>query len=525
MRRNEPCHCGSGKRFKHCHGTLSTENGIERQRIEAALRQRRLQQGLGKPIQSYSLKDGRLTVIGRAIMIGKWTTFTDFLLDYFAERIGRDWIASELKKWGDGHPLAQWAIEMRKAWPLPGTGIRKRIINNAFRSMLSVAYSLYLIEHHYEQYDQPLFDRLLKRLHARAGFFATLSETNAAAAFLRAGFFLDYEDDLKPGQHAEFTATYPTTGRPFSVEVKTRSGTDNGGDLKSRLKLKNKLSQALKKNLPHTRVVFIDLNIPEIVPTPDSPIHNDLLSQIAEAERTLKINGAPAPSAYLFLINQPYHYNLAATEAVAMIGALGFKLDTFQPRTGSFRDVVLGREQHPEMHALIESMRLHGEAPATFDGEHPEFAFNTEAGHGRWLVGNTYLVPGPNNEDVLATLQNATASPQDKKMHGVFQANGIDFIVTGPMADAELAAYTRSPETFFGVVQHVGGHAKNAFELAEFFYNNYKNTPKERLLELLKDHPAINTLPSLSQQELAIFISEQLALSAEQKAKARKPTT
>jgi hypothetical protein len=23
MGRNEPCHCGSGKKFKHCHGALS----------------------------------------------------------------------------------------------------------------------------------------------------------------------------------------------------------------------------------------------------------------------------------------------------------------------------------------------------------------------------------------------------------------------------------------------------------------------------------------------------------------------
>jgi preprotein translocase subunit SecA len=23
LRRNDPCHCGSGKRFKHCHGRLA----------------------------------------------------------------------------------------------------------------------------------------------------------------------------------------------------------------------------------------------------------------------------------------------------------------------------------------------------------------------------------------------------------------------------------------------------------------------------------------------------------------------
>ena len=46
---------------------------------------------------------------------------------------------------------------------------------------------------------------------------------------------------------------------------------------------------------------------------------------------------------------------------------------------------------------------------------------------------------------------------------------------------------------------------------------NYKNAPKEKLLEFLKGHPAIESLRNFSQSELAIFISEQWALSAESK--------
>ena len=526
MRRNAPCHCGSGKRFKHCHGKLETESAIDRQRLEAASQQRRLQQGFGKPIQSYPVQNGRMIVIGRALMIGRWSTFTEFLLDYFAERIGREWIASEMKLGDAAHPIAQWAIEANKHTRNQphGTGVIKRRVNNAARSLLSAAYNLYLIEHHYEQYDQPLLERLLNRLRIREGFFASLSETNAAAAFLKAGFFLEYEDDLRPGQHAEFTATYTQTDRRFSVEVKTRSGPDNGGDLRSRLKLKNKLSQALKKNLPWMRVVFIDLNIPEIITDANDPSVGELLAQIEEAENTLKINGAPAPPAYLFLINQPFHYNLAAMEGAALIGALGFKLDAFQPRSATFRQIILGREQHPEMYRLIESMKIHSEPPATFDGQHPEFAFDPQAGHARWLIGNEYLVPGLNNEEVMATLQNATVSTEMKTMHGVFQANGVNFVVQAPMTDAELAAYLRSPETFFGIVQHVGRRANNAFEMAEFFYENYKNTSKERLLEFLKDHPAIEGLRNLSQKDLAVFVSEQWALSAEEQAKRSKGT-
>jgi hypothetical protein len=110
---------------------------------------------------------------------------------------------------------------------------------------------------------------------------------------------------------------------------------------------------------------------------------------------------------------------------------------------------------------------------------------------------------------VLAILQNATVSPAAKTMHGVFSGNGAYFTLQAPMTDAELAAYLRSPETFFGIVQHVARQANSTFEMVEFFYENFKNTSKATLLEILKDHPAIEGLRNLSQQELAVFVAEQ----------------
>src|ERR1700722_7619257 len=114
---------------------------------------------------------------------------------------------------------------------------------------------------------------------------------------------------------------------------------------------------------------------------------------------------------------------------VGSIGCFIHGVDSFQPRTGGFRDVILGRQQHPEMNALIESMKIHSEAPSTFDGEHPEFVFDRQAGEVSWLVGNQYLVPGPDNVEVMATLQSATVSPQGETMHGVFQTSGVNFVV------------------------------------------------------------------------------------------------
>jgi hypothetical protein len=371
---------------------------------------------------------------------------------------------------------------------------------------------------HYEQYDEPLFERIINRLRRPEDFFSTLAETNAAASFLKAGFVLEYEDDLRAGHHAEFIATYPQTRNRFSVEVKTRSGEDRPAlSFKDRVKLKNKLSQALKKNLPWTRVVFIDLNIPDLLSDTEDALLDEILVEVEQAEHSLRIKSSPAPSAYLFLTNQPFHYNLKSLDGAPLIGALGFKMATFQPRGATtFREVVLGREMHPEMHALIESMKIHSEPPSTFDGQDPEFAFSNIP-FPRWLVGNQYLVPGPNGEDVFAQLQNASAHAESGRMHGVFRIDGVHFIVDSPMTDAEIAVYKRNPETFFGVVQNVGQRANSAAELADFFYATYKDTPKETLLEFLKQHPLIEKLRGLSQRELAIFICEQWALAADQK--------
>jgi hypothetical protein len=488
--------------------------------------QARLSQGFGKPIQSYPLQQGRAVVVGRTLMVGPWATFTDFLLQYFAERIGRQWIADEMQKGKQGHPIGQWTSAMRNQDRPSGTAVSKMRINNGHRSLLSASYNLYLIEHHYEQYNEPLFDRMLNRVRTANDFPSALSEMNAAASFLKAGFFLEYENDLRPGYHAEFTATYPATRRKFSVEVKTRTGEIGKGEsIVNRLKLKNKLSQALKKQLPWTRVVFIDLNISSILTAPDESLVAAISAQVDNAENTLTIRGNPAPSAYLFLINQPFHYNLESFEGAPMIGAIGFRLPTFK-KSGptTFREIVIGREQHPEMHALISSMEIHVEPPATFDGEHPEFAFGASEGYQRWIVGNTYKVPRPDGIEVEAILQSASALPETKTIIGVFLADGASFVVEAPMSEEEIVAYARSPKTFFGILQDVGRRVQDVAQLADFFYDTYRNTPKETLLGFLKDHSEIERLQTLSQKDLAIFVCEQWALAADFQSKVSSGT-
>src|SRR5689334_1095180 len=96
--RNEPCPCGSGRKFKRCHGAFSTPPNsatqapevVERAvaRAAAAEYQRVKQQGKGRPIISQELKGWRFVAVGSRVMYGKWPAFSDFLLDHLKRTLG-----------------------------------------------------------------------------------------------------------------------------------------------------------------------------------------------------------------------------------------------------------------------------------------------------------------------------------------------------------------------------------------------------------------------------------------------------
>jgi SEC-C motif len=75
-RRNEPCPCGSGKRFKRCHGVLDGPNGLLA-RQQAALRAlelhraneriREAQQGEGRPIVAVEVGDHPFVAVGLSL--------------------------------------------------------------------------------------------------------------------------------------------------------------------------------------------------------------------------------------------------------------------------------------------------------------------------------------------------------------------------------------------------------------------------------------------------------------------------
>ena len=103
--RNDPCLCGSGKKYKHCHGASSDVPPLRRtpkdleetgrlllERAKAVEKQREQQQGFGRPIISMEFNGTRFVAIGKRLMwSNKWKTVPDFLGDYIRSTLTPEW--------------------------------------------------------------------------------------------------------------------------------------------------------------------------------------------------------------------------------------------------------------------------------------------------------------------------------------------------------------------------------------------------------------------------------------------------
>jgi hypothetical protein len=194
--------------------------------------------------------------------------------------------------------------------------------------------------------------------------------------------------------------------------------------------------------------------------------------------------------------------------------AEGFKIQEFKMDTGfpSIRDALRAREKHYDMFQLFESIKEHYEIPSTFGGEIPELAFGEVIP--RLQIGHRYLIPDNEGKEVIGELTHAVVDEKQGLAYGVYKlANGRSNILSMVLTDAELAAYRKYPETFFGVYMPVSKQISNPLELFDWLFEIYGKTSKEKLLEFLKSRPDYEKLKQESQEELAITYCEAMVYS------------
>lgn len=519
--RNVPCPCGSGKKYKRCHGALnqsglpmssSLTDEIKKKlaEMDAAQKQRQKQQGLGKPIISLLHNGYRFVAVGnRLYWSDKWKSFHDFLLAYIRDALGGEWGNAELKKpFEKRHTVLQWYDRLcryqQETIITPGA-VHTAPMIGAVAAYINLAYNLYLLAHNIK-----IQSRLIERLRDERQFQGAHYETYVAAAFIKAGFELEFEDESDCSvSHCEFVATSPLTGTKYSVEAKSRASG------KATVKIGDQLYAALRKQANHKRVIFIDINVPDAADDAESLRWlNEALADLKLKEETMTIDALPAPEAYVFLTNHPYHYSLDSTSVRHAVLSEGFKIPDFKLHASfdSLRAALRAREKHADMNHLMSSLRDHYEIPSTFDGEIPEFAFG-ESVH-RLKIGHKYLVPGEDGIEVPGELMEAVVVESEKLVYGIYKIeNGQTLIITCPLTDDELSAYRRHPDTFFGVYKPPSKRTEDPLQLYDFFFNSYHNTSIDRLLDFMKDHPDFESLKALSEEELAITYCERLVYS------------
>jgi hypothetical protein len=476
------------------------------QRAQADEMQRQEQQGLGKPIISSVVNGVRCVAVGdRLYSSPKWISFHDFLHDYIKSLIDSKWADEELKKpTAERHPLLVW-YEMTVRYQNQHIRLQGKVstapMTGAGAAYLGLAYNLYLAAHNVE-----VQKALLRRLMKKDQFYGAHYETFVAGLFIRAGFDIEFEDEADTTtSHCELTATFRKTGKKFSVEAKMRGANKKSADVG------NQLYAALKKKAAHTRVIFIEVNLPDDCDDTKAIANlKEALSSIRSREEKLKIDGQPAPPAYVIVTNNPHDYSLNDPSHAAGL-VEGFKIPDFKVEThfASLREAINNREKHIEMISLVKAL-ARSQIPSTFDGDNPDLAFGDVTG--RLQVGRRYAIPDGKGGEAIGELLDACVM-EDKKAAFCFYklANGQNIIGQDPLSEAELAAYRRHPETFFGVVKKgVRGGINDPLEFYDYCLEIYRNTPKEKLLEFLGVR-GLEKFEKLSQLDLAGLYCEGLA--------------
>lgn len=528
--RNKPCPCGSGRKYKQCHGWLGSEpttpipppNAFHqfRQRHEAQERVRQTQQGRGKPIISAKVNGHQLVAVGNHLHSSQtWRTFPDFLGYYLKKKLTPDWGNAELKKpLDERHTIMQWydALCQLQAAAIKQPGQPTSMeVNGVLACYFGLAYSLYLLEHNVE-----LQDRMIARLREQAQFQGAYYELVVARALIAAGFNLVLEDEAdRSAKHCEFAAVSKDTGQKFWIEAKMRSvaglfgKTDKDGVLSkagiATSHLITHLNAALGKPAADQRMIFIDLNahMDPIASDESRPAFVKAVNdRLAAYEQKALQSGQ---SAYVFVTNMTFHRDLLGpAQMIAIptsVGIADFNRSGFH----KLSDVYRREKKHADALRVAESLAHTLRFPTTFDGSMPATTLMGE--RPPLAIGERYCFEGagPEGDDITGTVTDVTVMETLKAaMIAVNTDDGRHLLLRENLSDAQVADYKNHPDAYHGKVRRASKGIKTPYELFQFFVEASANLTRKTLLERLKLADAAAS--HLSDEDLLLDYCERL---------------
>ena len=295
MGRNEPCHCGSGKKYKRCHLDLDLDRDAQRAFVEAlptlqAKMQhsqeydRILREEYGvyinyvSPIQWQGQK---IWAIGSRLYTNRRPneTYHEFIFDVLRLTLGEEWwTAQAALPTADQHFVFRCFEQLRAFWVTntdPGELARHGRVsaemNGWVRYLLSLAWDIATLLHAGKPPPE-----VIDRLRDRGQYQGARYEIAIAAIFARLDCsirWLDADPALQKVKHVEFEAQHRPTGQTVAVEAKSRhrSGVlhqpgqaDADEPLRKNQqmvrRLFNKAVEKAPEKMPY--FIFIDINAP-----------------------------------------------------------------------------------------------------------------------------------------------------------------------------------------------------------------------------------------------------------------------
>jgi hypothetical protein len=530
--RNQPCHCGNGKKFKHCHGRFDAgppeQAAVSKEAIgqliarhQAAEKIRQNQQGLGRPIVSFRAFDRQMVAVGDTLYhSADWKTFPDFLAFYMKKTLDEAWGNAELAKpLAERHPILQWydALCRYQTETIKEKGkVHEAALNGVVACYLGAAYSLYLLKHNAE-----LQARLVKRLKEPTQFQGAYYELVVANVLIRAGFDLTLEDETDgDSKHCEFAAVSKRTGKRYWVEAKMRgvkgllgrTDKDGSSDPNPLSRMIPHLNAAFKKPATDDRLIFIDLN------SEVGPVKNGVPDWLERVAKRLELYEqkelSEGHSAYVFVTNLPFHRMLNDPLHISAL-PFGVGIADFN-RPGNYRlsEAYRLKQKHADVYHIGETLAKYPQLPSTFDGSLPSEAFHGDKG--RVLIGETYHFDGIEGEGLVATVTSATVMEAEKK---VYVGTDSGRILSYPMSDKALADYKDNPDSYFGRVEPVSNKKiDNIYDLFEWLMKTHQHLTRDELLKRL----ALPGIGTMTDDELRAIYCEGMAGAFQKSIDAKK---
>lgn len=319
--RNKICHCGSGKKYKKCHGGNVT---ADEKSVTAFLEHVQAVNQEKENLKSHGIKISFVVPIdfnGKQVFaLGgriyphqkQGQTFHEFIIEIGLSELGQKWWEiQESLPTEERHHIAK-CRKKYIAFAKGNQSAENKVEDGSYgvapdgwsKDLLSFCFDVCCLLH-----TSQMPSHLITRLRKKESYQSARYELAVAAIFARLNYklkFLDDEDVDQSVKHCEFIATCKETGVKIGVEVKSRERkgvlhSDGEYDQSKALKgdvlqLVNKARKQKPKGLPF--IIFVDVNSPK-----DSTEDLDEKKWVRDIMKSVP-NNMPNPS-----LNQPSEYN------------------------------------------------------------------------------------------------------------------------------------------------------------------------------------------------------------------------